>query len=194
MTRAFLLTLCLCSGCATDRPAHLKGTPSGYFPEEYIPLVAFPAPAPPTRTVRLTVVDRRLSGVFSVHQPETVVTNDVPLLVANRVALELARNGVLVAQQGPEVRVELLDFWWDWERLNFLSWGLATAVRLRISVLGDGGTEQWAQWVVGSGTATAGAAPLPIAADQLERALDDAMRLAHERELFVAMRDGVPPL
>lgn len=193
MTRLLVVLLCLLSGCVVaKRPAYLRGTPAGYEPTEFIPLVPIAEPTPVVRTVKLTVVDRRLSDLFPVSQPETVVTNDVQLLVTNRVAFELARNGVKVGLEGSEVRVEVLDFCWAWSQQQWLTFDVTTAMRLRLSVRTNE-REVWGAWVTGSGTATTGAVPLPIVADELERAINDAMKFAHERGYFVAIRDDVVP-
>lgn len=193
MKRLHLAALVLLAGCtASSRPAYLKGTPAGYEPHEYIPLVSI-APLETTRTVRLLVVDRRLPGLFTVSQPETVVTNDVQLLVANRVAYELAFNGVKVGLEGDEVRVELLDFCWNWSQQQWMTFDITTAMRLRLSVWSNH-HEVWGVWVTGMGTGVAaGAQSLPIIADELERVINEAMKSAHEHGYFVAIRDGASP-
>lgn len=157
-----------CVGCATTRAS------------EHIPLMAVTLSAPERGVVQLEVGDDRLTDVLAAQRPERVVTNDMRELIFNRVEVELARQGYLVGASGPVMKVSLLDFWWTWRRIDFTDFEAKAAIRLQVA-----GTRT--ELIVGRAQVIErGHEALAAVADQLERALDDALRQLNVAELHLA--------
>ncbi|MBL8916771.1 MAG: hypothetical protein JNM17_39075 [Archangium sp.] len=119
--------------------------------------------------VALTVVDRRLR-VGDDKKAERVLDQDVLALVRNRVAAEIGRRSFAVGE-GEAMLVELLEFSWDWVRVQLM--GLVARAdagfRMRVSFRG--------QTAIFHGERSRQeSSALQLIADQLELAMDDAMR------------------
>ncbi len=164
--RNSLVTLWLaCVGCTTTRAS------------EQIPLMAVTLSAPERGIVQLEVGDDRLPDMLAAQRPERVVTNNVRELIFNRVEVELARQGYSVGDTGPVMKVSLLDFWWTWRRIDFTDFEAKAAIRLQFA-----GTRT--ELIVGRAQVIErGHQALAAVADQLERALDDALRKLNVAEL-----------
>jgi hypothetical protein len=153
-------------------------------PTEEIPLVAIPQVTSGAR-VRLVVKDSRFQDVFRANRPELLTSTDPRALLANRLEHELANNGVGLSDSASTVvQVELLDFWWEFRRVDFMDYRTTTTVRLLISL--GAPPESARSWIVtGRGQqAERVAEPIPVAVDLLEIALDRSLREAHERGVF----------
>ena len=149
--------------------------------KEQIPLRSIPRIEAPTHTVRLRVVDRRLSKLFVSNRAEAIVSGDVLQVVRNRVEDELARRTIAVDDAGPELLVEVLDFGWGWRRLSLagLRSEAAAAFRMQVTV------HEKVMVFTGERDASGpGAEALPMLADQLELALDDAIKALGESPLL----------
>lgn len=170
-----LIVSCAVLGCATPRAS------------EVIPLVPVMSPATVVHRVALVVADVRIGGDSGAA--EDVLSNDVAALVRNRVEYELAQNGVVVDSSAQSTfRVELYDFRYRWSRpAAFVESEAKAVARMRLSFTRDG-QEWWSAIVLGQASTTErNWKPVAAVADQLERALDDAMKHAHERRLFVSL-------
>jgi len=180
------LAACALVACATPRAS------------ESIPLVAVTAPTGPLVQVQLEVSDQRLADWFPERRPELVITNDVRLLIENRVEVELARSRVVRAAEAPaQLKVEILDFWFDWRRHDFMDYRVHALLRLRMALLAPCQRLLWSGFFTGQ-VAQPERAPNPQreAADYLERAIDAAMASADERgafrELSAALESKAP--
>lgn len=159
-----LVGVLLLAACATPRAS------------EVIPLVPVPVPVTVKNTVRRTVVDERVPG--APRAAEDVLSNDVVALVQNRLALELARNGVRVDAAGDaELHAAIYDYRYEWHRRGvFVDYTAEAFARVRLTFT-QHATVQWGQLVSGHAKQQErGWEPVVVVADQLERALDDAMR------------------
>lgn len=169
-----LVGVLLLAACATPRAS------------EVIPLVPVPVPVTVKNTVRLTVVDERVPG--APRAAEDVLSNDVVALVQNR----LARNGVRVDAAGDaELHAAIYDYRYEWHRRGvFVDYTAEAFARVRLTFTRHA-TVQWGQLVSGHAKQQErGWEPVVVVADQLERALDDAMRDAHQRGLFTAVANA----
>jgi hypothetical protein len=161
------LTVALCS-CATG-------------PSQTIPLRTIPAIDAPVRSVQLRVVDRRLTRIHRTTRAEAVVRGDMVEVVRNRIEDELARRSIKVSSsEGPEVLVEILDFAWGWQQTSFMVSTSAGAFRMQVT---EGAkTERF----VGERSETGPSAySLETVADQLELALDDAIKAMGESTVLI---------
>jgi hypothetical protein len=181
ITPSGLMIILVWSGCAAHRP------------DQYIPLSPVPVIEEASVSVRLVVSDRRIDGLFAGRRPELVVTNDLVELVQNRVTIELARNAVSVAEAPQQLQVDILDYWWDWNRFDFMDYRGSSVVRVELRLI-DADRTLWSRTLVGRAQQKQrDTEPLRVMADLLEMALDDTMRQGHEQRLFAAVRAGVPP-
>lgn len=166
MKRALLsLTVALAS-CATG-------------PTQQIPLRTIPKLEAPVRSVQLRVVDRRLTTIHQTTRAEEILKGDVVEIVRNRVEDELARRSIAVNSAGPEVLVEILDFGWGWQRVSMA--GSTAGGAFRMQVTEGAKTERF----TGERTARASADSLAVIADQLELALDDAIKALGESTVLI---------
>lgn len=162
-------------GCATQRAS------------ERIPYVAVPTPDPINQRVMLVVIDARIPN--APNPAEDVLSNDVVQLFRNRLELELARNGVVSDDaSATRLRVEIYDYRYHWSRPGaFVDYRVEAFARARVVLTRDH-HEVWSHTIIGRAkTSERDWQPVVTVADQLERALDDAMRDAHERRLFATL-------
>lgn len=164
-------------GCATPRAS------------ERIPYVAVPTPDSINQRVKLVVSDARIPD--APNPAEDVLTNDVVQLFRNRLELELARNGVVADDaSATQLRVEIYDYRYHWSRPGaFVDYRAEAFARARL-VLSRDTRQVWSHTIIGRAKTTERDwQPVVAVADQLERALDDAMRDVHERRLFARIAE-----
>jgi hypothetical protein len=157
---SLLIMVVASSSCVTTAP-------------QPISLRLIPRVDAPVGDFRLRVVDSRLSRLFVSNRAETVIGGDVLQLVRNRVEDELARHDIAVRDTGPELLVEILDFGWGWRRVSLVGLQSEAAGAFRMQVTAG---EKTMRFTGERDTSGPGADSLPMLADQLELALDDAMK------------------
>ena len=84
------------------------------------------------------------------------------------------RRSIAVSSTGPEVLVEILDFGWGWQRVSLT--GSTAAAAFRMPVTEGAKTERF----TGERAVRSEADSLAAVADQLELALDDAIKALGE--------------
>ncbi len=92
-----------------------------------------------------------------------------------------SRNMIVVNDSGPELLVEILDFGWGWRRTSLAGIQSEAAGAFRMQVTDGDRTKRFAGQRDTSGP---GAESLSMIADQLELALDDAMKSLGESVLI----------
>jgi hypothetical protein len=150
-----------------------------------IPDLAVPE-LPGSASVELRIIDTRVSGWWDEQRPERVLRSDICETLRNRIAVELAAHGVKVGQRGRiTIEVEVLEAWWSWRRVVSYEHEAKAFVRLRFDPNANSGRPRD---VLGRASATERSwDALPFIANQIERAIDDAMRKAREAGVFAAI-------
>lgn len=133
--------------------------------------------------VTIRIADGRFRAIDQ-HRPEQVVEGDVLFSIRNRVEAELSRHG-LVSGTGPEVVIELLDFAWDWRRVRLFGLVARASAVFRMQVRIGGRVAVFSG--ERSGEDSSG---LELIAEQLELAMDDAMKLFGEWEGLQGAQGG----